>query len=177
MQSKPKSNSVITTEWNFAERAISWKVLGAGRATLHLNKLHPAILETAAYHGLTQRGSDRAAISRDPKTGRAASAEEKLQAIQEWVAHVESGTEQWAMREGSGAAASGLTYRAIAECTGGTLDQVRERVAAQAAKLEKTVQALLAEYRERPGRVRDAFLRLQAEGKPSGDDLLEGIGE
>lgn len=104
---KPKSNSVITTELikgdGITKPVIVFKVKDAGETRLELAKCHLAILDRACIHGLVQKVSDAAALSRDTKTGKSATPGDKLAAMMKVVEHLTSGSEEWNMkREGGG---------------------------------------------------------------------------
>jgi hypothetical protein len=101
---KPKSNSVITTSVNEALTRIEFTVKDAGTLVLDLERLHRAILARATVHGMTQRISDAAAISRNPETGKPASAMDKLSAMRALVDHYQSGTEEWSRKRSEPAA-------------------------------------------------------------------------
>lgn len=104
MQTKPKSNSVVTHRLEAEGRAIVFVVKDAGEVTLDLGKLSNAVFTRAATHGLIQRVSDRAAIGRDPKTFKPVDPMVKLEAMRGLVEHYHTGTEDWAMvRVGGGA--------------------------------------------------------------------------
>jgi len=62
-----KSNSVITHE--IGDQRITFTVVGVGDMVMDLTKLNTAIIQRAAMHGMIQRISDAAAISRDPENG------------------------------------------------------------------------------------------------------------
>lgn len=104
---KPKSNSVITTELvkgdGITKPVIVFKVKDAGETRLELAKCHLSILDRACIHGLVQKVSDAAALSRDTKTGKSATPQDKLAAMVKVVEHLTSGTEEWNLkREGGG---------------------------------------------------------------------------
>lgn len=102
---KPKSNSVITTELldEPTGRVIVFKVKDAGETRLDIQKLHAKIAERAMIHGLVQKVSDAAALSRNTETGKSASPQDKLAAMVKVVEHLSSGTEEWNLkREGGG---------------------------------------------------------------------------
>lgn len=115
MQTKQKSNSVITHEVN--GRAITFHVIGAGDVTLDMDQVNDAVYQRAALHGMIQRLSDAAAIPRNPETGQPASPEEKRAAIAALADHYASGTVEWNRKRtgGEGAVSGGLLRRALEE--------------------------------------------------------------
>ena len=117
MQSKPKSNSVIThlvTELDDGNMTITFNVRDAGEVVLNTSRLHDDIMQRAAVHGLIQRISDAAALSRDADTGKSASPADKLAAMQALVSHYETGTSEW-KRAGTGeGGGKSITVEAIA---------------------------------------------------------------
>lgn len=124
MNTKAKSNSVITHSVDSDSQVgtcIHFDVLGVGRLSMDYTKLHPAIVERAAIHGMIQRISDAAAISRDPETGESATAQDKFDAMQRLVDHYESGTSEWSRRPVAGEGKSGgLLFKALCIMSGDT---------------------------------------------------------
>lgn len=106
MEKKPKANSVISTELVDTPEhgpVIIFKVKDAGEARLVVGLLSETVRKRATYHGLIQKVSDAAAIPRDTATGKSATPQDKLSAMQRVVEHFASGTEEWnAKREGGG---------------------------------------------------------------------------
>lgn len=104
MQSKPKSNSVLTHALNPETKQLTFKVAGAGEVVLNLSAVSERNRERATLHGLVQRISDAAAISRNTLTGKPAEPKEKFAAISELVEWFNSGAEEWRLprSEGSG---------------------------------------------------------------------------
>lgn len=127
MQTKLKSNSIITHTVDDEGSAITFHVRGAGDVTLRLDALHAAIMNRAAVHGLIQRISDAAALSRDSETGQPATPQDKLEAMARLVAHYMSGTDQWS-RVAAGAPKGGLLFKALCRMYEGdkTPDEIRE---------------------------------------------------
>lgn len=130
MQTKPKSNSIIThtaavTDQGYNE--ITFTVRGAGQVTVDFEMLHPTIVARAAVHGMIQRISDAAAISRNTENGLAATPADKLLAMEKLVAHYHSGTDQWS-RVQSGGPKGGLLFKALCEMYGDdkTPEEIRE---------------------------------------------------
>jgi hypothetical protein len=69
---------------------------------LNAADLHPSILEAATLHGLKQKLVDAAAISRNPETGKSATAQDKYAAVKEVYDRITDPTNPtWnAIREG-----------------------------------------------------------------------------
>lgn len=86
-----------------------------GRAlTLTVDQLTSAIREEATVHGLKQKLVDAAAISRDPKTGKSATIDDKYDAVRKVFQRLLSG--EWnEAREGGGAGS--LLFRALCRMT------------------------------------------------------------
>lgn len=112
MQTKPKSNSVITHSLKPDTREIVFHVAGAGDVSLDLAKCAQPILDRFTVHGAIQRISDRAAIGRDPETGKSATPADKLDAMQELVEHYMTGTSEWSLT-GTGGPRGGMLFRAL----------------------------------------------------------------
>jgi hypothetical protein len=118
MQSKPKSNSVITHEVvgdpeMSEQNTIIFNVLGAGKTMLETGRLSRQNLYRAAIHGMIQRISDAAAISRDPETGKPATPAEKLAAMSALVEHYHSGTSEWSRVGVGGGPKGGFLFEAL----------------------------------------------------------------
>lgn len=88
-------------------------VSGGGRHlfTLAVDMLTPEILRYAVLHGLKQKLVDAAAISRNPDTGRSASVEDKIAAVNEIFSRLVAG--EWNKRREGGSGTGGLLFRAL----------------------------------------------------------------
>jgi len=124
MNAKPKSNSIITHTLFKDDRGLVLRmnVLGAGYDDLIVDQLHGDIKAHAMVHGLVQRLSDAAALSRNPETGQPATPADKLAAVKARIAHYNSGTDQWAMKRAAGGArdTGGVILQAIMAVRGWT---------------------------------------------------------
>ena len=128
------------------------------------------ILEHAVWHGLKQKLVDAAAISRNLETGRAASVEDKYQAVKTVYDRLLAG--QWnAVREGGGAT-GGLLLQALVRMYAGrkTADELKAFLADK-SDAEKTA------LRKNP-RVAQIIEDIRAEqGKAANIDTDELLGE
>lgn len=98
-----KSNSVITHRVNGTE--ITFTVLGAGQLVLDMLAVSEENRLYAAMYGLVQRVSDKAALSCDKATGKSATPQDKFEAMEGLVQHLNSGSKEWNMvRAGGGGA-------------------------------------------------------------------------
>ena len=105
--------------------------------TLDAGRLGEEVLKAAMLHGLKQKLVDAAAISRNPETGRAASVEDKYEAVRTVYDRLLTG--HWnAQREGAGAG-GGLLLQALCRMYDGrkTAEQLREYLAGK-TDAEKT---------------------------------------
>ena len=125
---KIKSNSTVTTIVDGGQ--ILFSVIGAGSVTLDTAKVSQVVKDLATMHGFKQRISDRAAISRNPETGLAASPQDKLEAMKELVEFYHLGGEDWSMRKAGGERQTGglLVQCLIALYADKTPERVREYV-------------------------------------------------
>jgi hypothetical protein len=123
MQSKPKSNSVVTHKWELGKLVVN--VLGAGKVVFDPSLASEENNEAARRHGWTQRIGDAAAKSKDPKTGKPASPAVKFEAVQTIVSYYEGGDVPWKMT-GGGGGDGGLLVAAVMRLKGKTEEQVRE---------------------------------------------------
>lgn len=133
-------------------------------------QLSNEILEHAVWHGLKQKLVDAAAISRNPETGRAASVEDKYQAVKTVYDRLLAGA--WnATREGGGAS-GGLLLQALVRMYAGrkTPDELL-------AFLADKTDAEKAALRKNP-RVAQIIEDIRAEqGKTANIDTDELLGE
>lgn len=135
-----KDNQHVKPVINLETREVSFEVKGLPTLTLHMEKLHPSIVAQAAMVGMAQvRIVDAAAIGRTDKDGRIIPEAERIQAkwdaMQELIAHYETGTDEWSRRaSGDGAARTSLAIEALAEIKGVTVEKAREQLEAYAQK-------------------------------------------
>lgn len=128
MQTKPKSNSIVTSAYDAARNVITFTVLDVGECELDLNKVAEANMRRAAVHGWNQRIPDAAAIGVADKEGnvipRAERNRIKYERMNELCRHYESGSEEWSRRGPSigGGAPEGLTLLAIMRVKGCALE-------------------------------------------------------
>ena len=132
--------------------------------------LNSDVQQYAMMHGLKQKLVDAAAISRNPETGRAASVEDKYQAVKTVYDRLLAG--QWnATREGGGNA-GGLLLQALCRMYAGrkTVDELKAFLADK-TDAEKTA------LRKNP-RVAQIIEEIRAErGKAADIDTDELLGE
>jgi hypothetical protein len=158
MNTKAKSNSVITHEVQTGDEGtiIRFNVLGAGTVELNLDDCHNDIIQRAAVHGMIQRISDAAAIGRNPETGQSASPQDKLSAMTALVEHYTTGTSEWSRRPQAGEGRSGgLLFRALCQMSEGTRtpEEIREWMAGKtkaqlaALRASERVAAIIATLR------------------------------
>lgn len=98
MATNEKSTRVIETTLNHSIRQISIDVQGVGTLVMHADRLSDACKVNAIMLGLKNTIVDTAAKSRDPATGLPASNRAKYDAMKARIEHLESGTDQWAVR-------------------------------------------------------------------------------
>lgn len=167
MQTKPKSNSVVTHE-RPADRptVIIFKVKDAGEFELDFDKISPAVKARACIHGLVQRISDAAAIGRDPATGKpvADAPALKLGNMRRLADHYMSGSDDWSpAREAStGPGLDRLILAAVCEATGKTDAEVRLMVSEGSAKHAIAAKVYL-ESLAGAAKVRPIYERVKAE--------------
>jgi hypothetical protein len=179
MQTKPKSNSVVTVSRpEDRPSVIVFHVLGAGDLEFDLTKVSVPNANHAAIHGFIQRVSDAAAKGRDPKTGASASPSVKYGNMKRLVDHYMSGAETWspARAEGAAGGLDQIILAAVVEATGKTPGEVRAMVAAGAEKNSLTPKAFLAALGTSK-LVKPIVDRIRGEQVPEvgGDDLLAGM--
>ena len=145
METKKRANSIISTRTD--ENGIVFSVTGAGELHLPFEDLSEIVRKRAMVHGLIQRISDAAALSRDPDTGKPATPQAKYDEMARLVAHYRTGTVEWGIRrEGGGGETreGGLTIRALANVQKTDVATMREKVERMAEKNGTTTRAILA---------------------------------
>lgn len=139
MQTKPKSNSVVTH--SMQDGNIVFNVLGAGRLVFDPNRVSAENRARAMIHGFVQRISDGAARLKDTKTGASASPEEKLAMMARIAEHLMSGTTEWNLRAAPATPKgpdAGLVIQAMIRALAGVPDvDAAERVFAKQVALGK----------------------------------------
>lgn len=167
-----KRNAAITATINneLGQRAsLVLSFANGAQLVLHPDELTGDITFAAIMHGLKQKLVDAAAISRNPETGRAASIEDKYQAVKTVYDRLLIG--QWnAIREGG--ATGGLLLQALIRMYDGrrTAEDVKNFLA------DKT-DAEKAALRKNP-RVAQIIEEIRAEqGKTANIDTDELLGE
>jgi len=157
MQSKAKSNSVITHSIDADTQVITFLVRGCEPLTFDVKKVSDAVGERAMLHGFIQRVSDAAAISRNPETGLPATPEDKRDAMARLVEWYESGTEEWSRKREAGAGPdTGITLQAMIDVFGGDAAGARGMIQSLADKRGITLneaRAVFAGSREVAARI------------------------
>ena len=156
---KKRTNAVVTHALQ-NPTSILFKVEGvttteenpnAGELRLDMTRLHAEVLARATQHGLVQRISDRAAISRNTETGKPATADEKWAAMKELVDHYESGSADWGMRA-TRSGTTGAGVELLVECLM-EIYPTKGREALKAWAMKRTIvdrAALLASEKIKP---------------------------
>ncbi len=181
MQSKLRSNSVITHKVSEDQAVITFNVVGAGEFSLDVTATHPDVQHRAALHGFVQRIADAAAKSRDTETGKAATPLEKFEAMKRIADHYASGSADWSLARVAGGERVGgtsIVVRAFARIQGLTVAAALARIQEVAEKKRVTTKAFLKGLRGSQA-IRDAIAAIEAEeAGDGGDDLLaELVGE
>ena len=116
------------------------EVAGFTPLTVQIRDLSDAMLEQAALHGLKQKIVDAAALSRNPDTGRSATAADTYNAMKEVFERVLAG--EWNKTRGDGTGAGGLLFTALCRLySAKTAEEIRAfldgKTAAEQAALRK----------------------------------------
>lgn len=170
-----RSNQVVAFKQN--DDGTQTFTVGAQSATFHPDLVHASLRIKAELHGWKQRISDKAAIGRDPKTGKSASPEEKFKALAAMIAHLESGTDKWELtRTGGGGGRSEASYilEALANIQSLSVEDMEERVTRMAEKHGITTDA----YLKRVGTtdaVAKEVARIKHGDAEDGDALLDEL--
>jgi hypothetical protein len=140
MQTKPKSNSIITHERTAG--GVAFKFRGVIVGELLMAGIHADNREQAMYHGFIQRIGDGGAVERqDKQTGMIRTDAEmdsiKRARIEALIAHYNSGTPDWNLvrsNTGGGVDTSGLTIEAISRVYGWSVADTERKVDTLAEK-------------------------------------------
>lgn len=145
MQTKPKSNSVLTSSVR-PDGVIVINVLGGGVVEFDPRRVDPALRQRAEAHGWIQRLADGAAKSRNAATGLPASPQEKFDAVRAIADHYLNGATEWKMTGTGGGrmAQSEIILQALARVREVDIETLRERIAAMAEKKGTKPATLLA---------------------------------
>lgn len=125
MAEKRTTRSVTTVDWDMLVGLLTITVLGAGTIEFDVRKLagedaYDALTENGKagiLHGFEQKLRDRAAIERDPNTGKSASPQDKFDAVQMLADHLMNGG-AWNMKAGPRPVNRAALYQAVAEVRG-----------------------------------------------------------
>lgn len=151
-----KRNAAITTTIN--GNTLTLTFANGETLTMRADALNSDVQQYAMMHGLKQKLVDAAAISRNPETGRAATVEDKYQAVNAVYNRLLSG--QWnATREGGGNV-GGLLAQALTRMYAGrkTVEDIKaflaEKLDAEKTALRKNprVAAIIEEIRAEQGK-------------------------
>ena len=131
------SATIVANETDGRPCALHLKFADGRELAITASQLSNHVMEYAIFHGLKQKLVDAAAISRNPETGRAASVEDKYQAVK--IVYDRLLVGQWnAVREGGGAT-GGLLLQALVRMYAGrkTVDEIKAFLA-EKSDAEKT---------------------------------------
>ena len=150
--------TIVTNETDNRPCALRLKFANGQELAITAGQLSNHVAEYAIFHGLKQKLVDAAAISRNPETGRAATVEDKYQAVKTVFDRLLAG--QWnATREGGGAT-GGLLLQALVRMYAGrkTPDELKaflgDKSDAEKTALRKNprVAAIIEEIRAETGK-------------------------
>ncbi len=183
MNSKAKSNSVVTSKVSEDGRTIDITVLGAGVLTLLLDGIHADNKARAMCMGLVSRVVDKAALPCDPTTGKPATPEMKFEAMRPIVEHLNSGSADWSPERAKGAGRpksdgfDPILIAAVCEATGWDEAKLREHIKSKAGGKDVAYLAALGGSRKVSPIVERMRAELASGLGLDGDELLEGMGE
>lgn len=176
MQTKAKSNSVVTHALAEDGCTITFKVKGASEFTFDVLSAHPNMQHRAAIHGFVQRISDGAALSRDTETGRPATPEEKFANMLRIAEHYATGVDQWKLNsDGTGEGRTSVVVQALAAIQGISVAEALAKVRETAEKRRVTTKAVLAKLRTTAAIASKIAEMATAAGGEDGDELLADL--
>jgi len=152
MQTKPKSNSTITS--TIIEGRVEFTVLNAGKIVFDPNKVSAENRARAMMHGFVQRISDGGALSRNPDTGLPATPADKLARMQRIADHLMSGATEWALKVAAARDDTGLVLMALMRVRKIDIDGANALIERMMAKAELDRKAVLANVAKNPDIVR-----------------------
>lgn len=167
-----RANSIIST--TIDNDTITFAVQGVGNLTINMKQVSTQNATRAMHHGIIQRVSDAAALSRNTDTGQPASPADKFDAMKRIVDHLNSGSPDWSLRVASGesgSAVAGITLKAVASVQGVSVDEMRQRIERLAEKRGITTRALLATLAKQEA-VAKRIAEMRAPTGLDADDLL-----
>lgn len=167
---KTKSNSTVTVTWD--DDVMTLNVVDAGTIVVPMERLAPEIKARSACHGIEQRLRDRAAISRNPDTGKPATPQEKFDRVKTLADYYLSGATVWEMPRGDGAPKVSPVLMAYAEYAGLTIDDARDRIDTLAASRSATAKQILATLATQKD-----IAEIIARNAGAGDDADDLLGE
>lgn len=178
MQTKPKTNSVVTHSLDSEAQVLTFHVIGCEPLVFDVKRISDEVGERAMIHGLVQRVSDTAAISRNADTGKPATPADKRERMARLVEHYMTGTAEWSPSRGeSGPRDGGLTITAMGDVFHKLAEECRDMVKALALKRgieERAALALFAQTKEIAQRM--AELRAErAKNGPDANSLLDEL--
>ena len=128
------ASKIVGVEADVVNGVLTFNVLGCGQFQVNV-----AAIAGAAYHDLTDTGragilhgfkqkvADKAALSRNPDTGRSATPRDKFEAMRELAQHLNDGG-AWSMRQPSKDALNrAALFEAVAEVSGRDASVVEAR--------------------------------------------------
>jgi len=172
MQTKPKSNSIITH--SMQDGKIEFVVKDAGKLVFDMDKVSAQNRARAMIHGFVQRISDGGALSRNPETGKPATPEDKLARMARLADHLMSGSTEWAIKaQASAGPDSGLIVRAMVHAGLGADVEAIEALLAKTQIKRELDRAASLKLWAGTDKVLKAIAELKAAAAPKGaDDLL-----
>lgn len=180
MQSKQKSNSVVTHTHDADAQTITFTIRGEEPLVLDLQRISDEVAERAFIHGMVQRISDAAAISRDTVTGQPATPADKRARMAALIDHYMSGTVEWKLATTTSRGPNeGLTISAMGDVFHKLAEECREMVRALAAIrgiTEREALSVFAGSVEVAQRIAEIRAARAAEAGISADDILAEIG-
>lgn len=148
---KVKSNSVTTVTRLDGKLIFAFPRDGLPSITFDPDKVSAQNRSRAMYHGFEQRIRDAGALMRDKETGESATPEQKRAAMLRIVEHLESGSDEWALRVATPKADDpGILIAAIMRVSG---------------KDERGVEGLLVATMQKRGVDRAGALKIWADTK------------
>lgn len=111
--------------------------------TVNAASLNDTIRTAAMMHGLKQKLSDAAAISRNPDTGRSATIDDKFEAVRDVWKRITSADGTWNKNReaGEGGATGALLVRALVALTGKARGVIEEQVEAMSKEQKAALRA------------------------------------
>lgn len=151
---------------------VTFTAASGERVSIDADALSPEIRHAAMMHGLKQKLGDAAAMSRNPDTGRSATTEDKISAINEVAERLHAGQWNKTREAGEGGGAGGLLFKALCKIKA---DKTPAEIRAYLDGLTKEQQAAVRKVPAVAAAIEEIRAAQARDGGIDGEALLAGF--